>query len=474
MAVRERGKPVYGWLEAPGNSLVWLASACDRVWMVPSGELGLVGIGVELTFFGAALSRLGIRPDFEAAGAYKSFGEPFTRSYPSPANQEAVRELVDDLHEQLVQGIAEGRSRPVEEVRAWLSRAPLSAEQAREAGLVDDLLYEDQLDDWIHERHGKKVRRVAFARWAALDAARQRLAELGRTGPVISVLHLQGPIVVEDQGRGPSIASRKVVPILERLRKDDRVGAVVLHVDSGGGSALASDLLWREVDQLRKLKPVVASFEGVAASGGFYLAAPANVILARPGTLTGSIGVFGGKLVMGEGLRRVGVHTQEVSAAPNATLFSASHPFSPEQRGRFRASLQRLYDGFVARVAAGRGKPAEDVEPYCRGRVWTGRAALERQLVDGEGDLDAAIERARQLAGFSGPWVRRDLLGHDVPLLGKLFQGLFRRVAPSMGLTARAVALAERVWGPGAELAELVVEHPNQPLAMLPFEVKVR
>ncbi|MEQ1566487.1 MAG: S49 family peptidase [Myxococcota bacterium] len=472
-SLRAAGKRVYAVLEAPGNAVAWVASAADRVFMVPTGEYGLVGVGVELTFFGAALGRLGIKPDFEAAGAYKSFGETFTRSYASPENHEAVRDLVDDLHAQLVAGIAEGRGKSEDDVRALLARAPLSAEEAREAGLVDATAYEDELLDWLKEQHGAKTKLVPFSRWALIDAARERFARLGRTGTVITVLHLQGPIALEDRSGGPSIGARKVVPLLTRLREDERVGAVVLHVDSPGGSALASDLIWREVELLRKRKVVVASFENVSASGGFYLSAPAQAIFVRAATLTGSIGVFGGKLVMGEGLRRVGVHTQEVLGAPNANLFSASRPFHPDQRVRFRASLQRFYDGFVGRVAAGRGKEVAELEPHCRGRVWTGRAALERSLVDAQGDLSDAIARARDLAGLAErPFVRRDWIGHERPLVGRLMSGLVRQLSP---FSSRASVWVERWLAmPGVALAEIALDHPNEPLAMLPFDIRVR
>jgi protease-4 len=472
--IRATGRPVYAWLESPGNAVTWLASACDRVFLVPTGEVGLVGVGVEMTFFGAALGRLGVHPDFEAAGAYKSFGEPWTRSYPSPANQEAVRDLVADLHDQLVVGIAEGRRRSVEQVRAALDRAPLSAQDALEAGLVDELMYEDQLTEWIRERHGKRARLVPFARWAVRDALDEWLSSWGRSGPVVSVLHLQGPIVLDGRQGATTIDARKVVPVLKRLREDERIGAVVLHVDSPGGSALASDLIWREVDQLRRNKPVVASFEDVAASGGFYLSAPANAILVRPATLTGSIGVFGGKLVLAEGLRRVGVHTSEILGAPNANLFSATRPFSTDQRIRFKQSLQRFYDGFVTRVAKGRGVPNDEIEPYCRGRVWTGRAAHDRGLVDQAGSLDEAVERARLLAGFKvGEFVRRDLTGHHEVWWARLVQGLFRQALP--GNAARLARIADRLLvGPGGWMLEVAGSHPNEPLAMLPFDLEVR
>lgn len=471
VAVRSAGKPVYAWLESAGNATTWLASACDQVFIVPTGDMGLVGVGTELTFFGAALARLGVQPDFEAAGAYKSFGEPWTRTFPSPENHEAVRDLVDDLHDQLVTGIAEGRARPAQEVREALARAPLSAEDALAAGLVDHLLYEDQLLAWLKEHHGRHAHLVPFQWWSLRDALIARVGAWGTGGSSIVVLHLQGPIVLEDRS-GTAITARRVGPLLKRLREDDDVAAVVLHVDSPGGSALASDLIWREVDALKRRKPVVASFEDVSASGGFYLSAPANTILARPGTLTGSIGVFGGKLVLQEGLRKVGVHTQEVLGAPNANLFSASHRFTPDQRERFKASLARFYQGFVTRVAAGRGKDVDGVEPHCRGRVWTGRAAKDRGLVDESGNLDAAVQRARGLAGLPERFVRHDVSGHSDPIFTRLLQGAIRHAIPAAVL--RWTSLAERLLPPGTWMVEVAAAHQGEALAMLDVDVTVR
>jgi protease-4 len=465
--LRASGKPVYAFLESAGNAATWIAAACDRVFLLPTADVGLVGGGVELTFFGSALSRLGVQPDLEAAGAYKSFGEPWTRSFASPANQEAVRDLVADLHDQLVAGIADGRKRTVPEIRAVLDRAPLSAAEAVEAGLADHVAYEDQLVEWLKERHGAKAKLHTFRGWALRDGLLDEVGSWGTGTTTVTVLHLQGPVVLDSQGASTAIAAHTVAPILEKLARDDRVGAVVLHVDSPGGSALASDVVWRAVDELRRKKPVVASFADVAASGGFYLAAPANVIVARSGTLTGSIGVFGGKLVAGEGLRRAGVHTQEVLAAPNANLFSATRPFTPDQRVRFRASLQRVYDGFVQRVAAGRGRTPEQVEPHCRGRVWTGRAAAERGLVDERGDLSRAVERAAVLAGVQvGTIRRRDLAAHREPFWARWLQGIVRQAIP-------AASVVGRVWGSSAAL-ELFVRHEGEPLAWLPYDIDVR
>lgn len=464
--LRQKGKKVYAFLESAGNALVAIASVCDRVFAVPTGEVGLVGVGVELTFFGAALARLGVTPDFEAAGAYKAFGEPFTRSFPSPANQEATHELVSDLHDQLLVAVAEGRGRPVEAVREIFAQAPLSAEQARAAGLVDELLYEDQLEGWLKEHHGPGAKPKRFAGWAWRRRALHRLGTVGATGPKVAVLHLEGNITVEPSSR--TLSARAVVPVLRRLREDDGVAAVVLHVNSPGGSALASDLMWREVDLLNRKKPVVAAFADVAASGGVYLAAPAREIFVRPGTLTGSIGVFGGKLVVADGLRQLGVHNHPVVAAPNAAVFSAARPFTDEQRVRFRSSLQRFYDGFVQRVAEGRKQPAETVEPHCRGRVWTGRAAVSRGLAEHVGNLDAALDRARELAGLTGArWRRVDGEGRDDNALARVLRMAVQRAVPTA-----AVSVGRQLLPSAA--AELVLAHPGEPLALLPFELEVR
>jgi len=458
-SLRQAGKTVYAYSEVPGNAAVAVASAADRSFLVPSGDVGLVGVGVELTFFGALLERLGIEPDFEAAGAYKSFGEPFTRSFASPNNQEAMRALVDDMQAQLVEQIATGRNLAPDAVRELFARAPLSAAEAVASGLFDELAYEDQVHDVLEEAHGSSVVRVPFAQWSRLDAGDEWLAGWGRRRERVAVLHLDGPIAMDRPHTG--VGARQVVPVLRQLEEDDEVAAVVLHVASPGGSAVASDLMWREVDRLRRAKPVVAAFEDVAASGGFYLSAPAQEIWARPATLTGSIGVFGGKLVVGEGMRRVGVHTQAVLGAPNANLFAPSKPFTDGQRTRFRASLQRFYDGFVSRVAEGRGKTEDELEPHCRGRVWTGRAAMERGLVDRQGSLLDAIDRARQLASLPGvPAVH--LSPHDGFDPARFVRNQLSHALPG------AARLAMAAVDPGTEV---LLTHAGQPLAMLPCQV---
>lgn len=478
LALRAAGTEVYAALEAPGNAAMFLAAACDRVFLVPTGEVGLLGVGAELTFFGAALEKLGVTPDFEAAGAYKSFGEAYTRTFASAANQEAVSALVTGLQDQLVVGIAEGRGLDVEVVQAALARAPLSPADALELGLVDALAYDDQVRHELRERLGDRVRVVGFEGWSRRDFVVEHLERIGEQGSAVAVVYLDGPIVMEEGGRGTSIRARKVVEALRRLRKADEVGAVVLHINSPGGSALASDLMWREIVLLQKEKPVVASFEDVAASGGFYIAAPCNEILARPGTLTGSIGVFGGKMVVGQGLRQLGVHTQQIGGAPNAYVYSPTRPFDDGQRERFRASLQRFYDGFVERVAEGRSRSVDEVEPHCRGRVWTGTDAYERGLIDHFGGLGAAVARARALADL--PPTGRRVEVNTLPRRS-VVQWALKKAAPSAagaGLPDVLGPAFERVAEViGARLTpalDLVMASPGQVLALLPFDIRIR
>jgi len=436
MTCRRAGKTVAAAVESPGNAQMWLASACDHVFLVPMGEVGLVGLGVEMTFFGEALGKLGIKADFVAVGDYKSFGEAYTRGWASEENRSAVKALIDELHEQLMEGIATGRDLQRSSLNELLGQAPLSASEALDAGLVDQLAYEDELEEWWQEKLGEDATLVEFDKWAWRDRLLEWVQQWGVGPAEIAVLHMDGPIVFEEKQARSVIAARQVLPQLKALREKKKVRAVVLHINSPGGMALASDLLWREVDLLQREKPVIACFEGVAASGGYYLAAPAAEIIARPGTLTGSIGVFGGKVVLGRALGRVGVFSQALTTGDNALFHSANRPFSQSQRQRMKTMMQRFYDGFVQRVAAGRRVTVEAVEPHCRGRVWTGQAALERGLVDRHGDLFEAVERARVLAGLHpGAFRRRDrMAGTQKNWLMKALSPWVRKLVPGLQL----------------------------------------
>lgn len=471
LALRAAGKQVWASVEAPGNALMWLASACSRVFITPGGEVAAVGVGLEITLLGETLERLGLEVEVGAAGAYKSAGEMFTRSHATPEHLQVMRNLAEQLNDQLVQGIASGRRLAAEQVRADLGRMPMGPHEAVQAGWVDQVAYEDEVRAAFERAAGVDVRWQAYAGWAGRQRILRWVRSWGRGAGHVAVLHLEGAVVVDDKSSGPAIRARAVCEVLQELAEDDRVRAVVLHVVSPGGSALASDLLWREVVRLQERKPVVASFGDVAASGGFYLAAGANEIVARASTLTGSIGVVGGKVVAREAMRRLGVVIQTVDAAPNATMLSPGTTFSREQRERFISSLTRVYDAFVERVAAGRGQSIDVVEPHCRGRVWLGNEALEVGLVDRLGDLHDAVARAAELAGLElGPGARVDLEARPVPLWQVLFRTAYAQRIP--GAWSAVDELLGPTVGPMVDLLRLWRGHAGQAMALLPLVIE--
>ena len=476
---RAAGKLITVELGRCGNGELYLASLADRVWLRPTGDVAALGVAASLMFGGKLLDSLGLKFDVEAAGAYKAFGETFSRAYASPANREATQALVHDLQAQLDESIASGRRLSVEAVRAALAEAPLSAEDAQRLGLVDGALYRDQVDDRLDELYGVpgasgapgKARRVDFHRWAGARRWRQRAEDWLEGRPRVVVLHLVGNVLDGEGAGAPAIATGPVCRALESLRDDDRVVGVVLAIRSPGGSATASDAIWRCVRRLVEKKPVVAAFGDVAASGGYYIGVGCNEIVAQRGTITGSIGVVGGKPVIGGLLDKLGVSNEVVTERETADMYSLIRPFSPPQRKRFRASLDRFYRAFVSRVSAGRRAPYEAVEIHARGRVWTGEAAVERGLVDRIGGVDQALARVRVLTGT--PVVRRV----DVRILPRvpLLTRLIRRALGRATLTDTAPSgLSALLQAVGGELdARLVAAFAaGKALAWYPWDVR--
>lgn len=465
--VREAGKLVVVYMEQATNAELYLASVADRIWMPPVGDLFLTGLGGRLSFFGGILKKLNIHVQLEAAGDYKSFGEPYTRGYASPANREQMTVLYDDLLKQLVQGIARGRDLTEEEVSGMLDRTPMGAEAAKDLKLIDDLAYIDQVEEHLKSMLSVETLRVVSMRaYTRLARAERWLANLGRKESVIAVLHLEGPIFMGGDGiQGRRINARQVLPVLRQLSDDENVKAVVLRIDSGGGSALASDLIARAVQKLSDEKPVVAVYGNVVASGGYYLSVVAREIIARPGTITGSIGVVGGKIVVGEALARQGLTGDHVEVGPDVGIFGPFRSFTPDQRRRFQDYLKRTYDLFLQIVANGRHSSVEAVEPHAGGRVWTGRQARERDLIDHFGGLRTGLSRARLLADLrpGEGWVAHlDFTPTRLQTINSLANNVRAQRADPL-------ALALALGGPRAELLRLLQEQPGQALALCPW-----
>ncbi len=380
-----------------GTLAYYLVSACDRVALSPAGHLNLLGLYADSVFLRGTLDKLRIEPQFSTAGEYKNAGETFTDYGHSPAAREELEAVLDDLYEQIVAAIAESRDLDAATVRGLIDRAPIDAEEALAAGLVDTLGFPDEFEARIEELVGEKP---------ALVGPRDYAGRGPRHGRRLAVVFAQGTIVrgkggVDAWSQQIFLGADEVKRLTRRLADDSDIAAVVLRVDSPGGSALASDLMLREIERLQEAKPVVVSMSDLAASGGYYIAAKAESIVAEPATLTGSIGVVAGKLVT----RRfeeelLGLTHDPIRRGANAGIFTSTEPFSPAQQARFQELIDRTYARFIGHVADGRGMEPEAVDEVAGGRIWTGQTAVGLGLVDEVGGLGRALDLARAAAGL--------------------------------------------------------------------------
>jgi len=404
-ATAAAGKQVVCYFDTAGEGSngtleYYLATACPEISLSPAGEVNLLGLYADPPFLRGTLDKLKITPDFIAEGRYKSAPEMFTSEGHSPAAREELDAVLDSDFEQILGGIAKSRHLGEAEVRALVDLAPLSANAARVARLVDRIEYPDELHDRLEAGAGKS------ARWESVESYAGEHARSGSGRSRIALVFADGTILRGDGGvdgiTGEHfIGSRDLGDTLAALTDDEGVAAVVLRLDSPGGSAVASDLLLRRVDLLRRKKPVVVSMSDLAASGGYYLAAKASRIVAEAGTLTGSIGVFSGKFALGDFERQLlGVTHDPLTRGANAGIYSSLRPFDDAERARLGARLDETYARFVDLVASGRSLPRPVVERIAQGRVWTGVDALHRHLVDIQGGLGEAVAEARRLAGL--------------------------------------------------------------------------
>jgi len=394
---RRSGKPAVAYLEYGGEQEFYLATACDKVFLMPTATLDLTGMASYELFLRGTLDKIGAYPDALHIGQYKTAANTLTEHTYTPAHREMAESLNNDLFEQLVRGIADGRKKSEADVRTLIDHGPFLPEDALRAGLIDDLAYEDELDDKVKLGAGK-------LHFLEMNDYRQvSSASLGlNRGPKIAVIYATGIIAsgkstYETTG-GQVAGSETLVEYLRKARGDSSVKAIVLRVDSPGGSALASDVIWREVLLTKNQKPLIASMSDVAASGGYYISMPAHAIVAEPATLTGSIGVVLTKFVIDGTLKKLGMNMEGVSQGKYANMYSPVRPFSPEERVRMVENMQATYDTFVEKAAQGRNTTPERIDAIGQGRVWTGRQAKEIGLVDELGGLERAVALAKQRA----------------------------------------------------------------------------
>jgi protease-4 len=456
-------KPVTAFLESGGAGEYYLASAADRIVLMPAGQLDLVGLASYEVFFRGALDKLGVYPDLLHVGDYKTASNTFTERTFTPAHREMTQSLNRDWLNELVGAVARARRLEESAVRAALDRGPYLADAALAAGLVDELAYEDQLDDKapLQGTQELDVKRYAEAGPGSAPSGRDgRIALLYAVGVVAS-----GESSF-DSPSGMVLGSETFNRWLRRVRVDPDIDAVVVRVDSPGGSAIASEVIWRELMLTRDVKPLVVSMGDVAASGGYYIAAPAHAIVAQPGTLTGSIGVVTGKFVVAGTLDKLGVATGAVSEGRLAEMYSPFRPFSIEERARVEEQLQATYEVFLDRVAKGRSQEAQKIDGIAQGRVWTGRQARELGLVDELGGLDDAIRLAGQRARLD-PSKDVDLVVYPPK------RSLYEILANPMGPAGAGAGLDLLLRRPEARLVDSAVStlwrfRRGEPLAIMP------
>jgi len=422
--IRKSGRDVFCHIASPYAGGYLVASACSRVYMVPSGTLGLSGVSAEAMYFKGTLDKLGIVADLEHCGAYKGSGEPFTRTGPSKRSQEQMRRLLGDLYDQMVTTIAASRGLRPEDVRAVIDAGPLTASRAAAAKLVDELKYRHEFISDVRRRcegaemamgYGReKGPTVDFASPFGLFQMFKDLMgpKVKRGKGVIALVPVDGMIV--DGKSAETIFGETIVGgmtlrnALTKAARDKDVKAVVLRINSPGGSALASDIIHQATQLVRKSgKPLIASMGDMAASGGYYVAAGADAIFADPGTLTGSIGVIGGKLALGGLFDKIGVTTHTYKFGQNADLFNVTRSFDDREREVVRGLMTACYGRFKQVVVDGRGDRLKgDIEDLAGGRIYTGRQAREKGLVDTLGGLDDAVRLAAEKANLTDYQIR--------------------------------------------------------------------
>ena len=462
VAFARSGKPVVAWAETfgeggNGSADYALASAAGEVWLQPTGELGLMGIAAETTFLRGALDKLGIEPQLDKRHEYKNAADRIMRHDFTPEHREAIDRVVASIWEGAVRDIAAARGLTAEQVHAATERAPLSAEEGRDAGLVDRLGYRDEVYGDLRRRCGEDVQLLFADHWTP---PRKPAALVPRKRGYVALVDGHGEIVLgrgRSGPRGSQLGSNRAGAALRAARENDAVKAVLFRIDSPGGSAVASDTIWREVVLTREAgKPVIVSMANVAGSGGYFIACPADVIVAQPTTITGSIGVFGGKVVVADLMERVGLGSGAVERGANARMFSLRRGFTDAERERLAAMLDRIYADFVQKVADGRGLSWDAVHEVARGRIWSGADAAGNGLVDVLGGLRDAAAIARE----------RGKLPDDAPVRPALHvPPLARLKRPTSSDDPRAAA-ATSAWGDLAGLAAAVGLPAGGPLRM--------
>lgn len=491
--LRQNGKMVISYLDSANNAEYLLATATEQIILAPAGTIGLTGLRAEVIFYKGILDKFDIKADMFAIGDYKSAIEPYTRKNMSEAQRQAMTSILDNLHQQQVDMIAAGREHiNAERAIELINQGPFTANEAHEVGLVDSLSYYDQLITSLESNHDSKTEFIpnygkkavtqpdlgtftGLMKFISMFTKPTTQSKKNNT-PKIALIYATGPIMPNHPqipfGIGEGITPHRIIDALQTARKDESVRAIVIRVDSPGGSALASDLIWHEVKQAQEQKPTIVSMSDVAASGGYYISAAATEIVAQPGTITGSIGVLGGKLNLKGIYNKVGLTKDIITRGKNADIYSDYSNFSQSERQKIEKMLHKVYDDFVNKVAEGRQKTYDEIHQIAQGRVWTGQQAKELGLIDWLGGLDTALAIAKKHVSISHDEpIEIITLPKPKPLLEILMEDFEANLqVPLNRHISVPYSLAKSI--PNFHLIQLLAHEPMA--TIIPFDIEIR
>lgn len=482
---RASGKPIYSYMEIGTNKEYYIASATEKIYLPPAGDLYVNGFAAEAMFYKGSLDKLGVEMEFIQRGPkYKNAPDQYTKKEMGEGQREVVNALLDEYFSRLKNGIAEARGKSAEDVAALIDGAPYHADEAKQLNLIDDALYRDQVYEQLKTRLGykteDKLRTVSGSEYREVPADSLGLNK----GEKVAVIYASGAIVPGSSNKSPfggeMVGSDTIVKAVNDAVADNSIKAIVLRVDSPGGSALASDLMWHALENAKaKKKPVVVSMGDVAASGGYYISSNADKIVAQPTTVTGSIGVFVGKPVLKGLYEWLGITNEYTLRGKNAGIFRETEKWTPDERAKMEAQADKIYyNDFLPKVAKGRNKTTEEANALGQGRVWTGTQAKQNGLIDEFGGLEKAIEIAKQLANLPAD---RDVRRIAFPEPRSFFEDYFgsgegasvnsqefktkKALADSMPASVRRAFMY-------AELMDRM--QTGEAMTMMPFELKIK
>ncbi len=480
--LRTSGKPVYAYMELGTNREYYIATAAEKIYLSPPGSLYVNGFAAEAMFYKGSLDKLGVETDVIQIGPkYKNAPDQYTKTEMGEGQKEVINAVLDEYFGRFTNAVAESRKKSVADVKAMVDNAPYTAAQAKTQGLIDDAIYREQVDTELKTRLGykedQKLRSISGGKYREIPSDSLGLNK----GEKVAVIYASGAI---NSGRsssgvvnGQMVGSDTIVDAVNDAADDKSIKAIVLRVDSPGGSALASDLMWYALENAKAKKPVVVSMSDVAASGGYYIACNANKIVAEPATITGSIGMFMGKPVLKGLYTWLGVSNQYTMRGKNAGIFRETEHWTPEERAKMVEQANAVYyDSFIPKVAKGRNKTTEEANSLGQGRVWTGTQAKANGLIDEFGGLEKAIDIAKQLADLTAEKdVRRVVFPEPRPFFESYFGGetsaeVKEREAQEAVISALPADI-KRLF----RYASLFDKMQNgQALAMMPFELDIK